>query len=165
MEDVLQAENQVSRRSFLKWTILGLNGLVGLLLAVPGLGYLLTPVLRQSGPRWVRLGPVADFQDRTPQKAGFTYVSESGYARTERRAFVWVRADDSAPHGVVVLSSVCTHTGCNVAWRDPEGQFVCPCHGGRYNLEGEVVAGPPPRPLSRLPVKVENDELLIQINA
>ena len=52
------------------------------------------------------------------------------------------------------FSAVCTHAGCTVEF-DPNGGFVCPCHGGQYSAEtGAVVAGPPPAPLSRIPVTV-----------
>ena len=46
-----------------------------------------------------------------------------------------------------VLSSSCAHLGCPVRWlvREGEGEFLCPCHGGIYNINGEYVAGPPPR--------------------
>jgi len=48
-----------------------------------------------------------------------------------------------------VLSSSCAHLGCPVRWitREGEGEFLCPCHGGIYNINGEYVAGPPPRDL------------------
>ena len=49
----------------------------------------------------------------------------------------------------------CTHQGCPVAPRVVDGEaagFDCPCHGGRYDVDGAVVAGPPKRPLSRLPI-------------
>ncbi len=154
--------NPIPRRTFLKWGISLLNALLAAVLAVPGLGYLLTPVLRKSQSGWIRLGPVADFTGPDPQKATFTYISEAGYTRSEKQGFVWVEAG-AQPDSLTVFSAVCTHMGCNVAWVPQEGQFVCPCHGGRYNRDGEVVAGPPPRPLTRLPVRIENDELLIQL--
>ena len=51
-----------------------------------------------------------------------------------------------------VLSSSCAHLGCPVRWliREGEGEFLCPCHGGIYNINGEYVAGPPPRDMLQL---------------
>lgn len=63
-----------------------------------------------------------------------------------------VRVDEE----VVMLSAICTHSGCSVAWRDADGEFECPCHRGRYDVTGAVLAGPPPDPLHRLPVEVRN---------
>ena len=58
-----------------------------------------------------------------------------------------------------VLSSSCAHLGCPVRWliREGEGEFLCPCHGGIYNINGEYVAGPPPRDLYRYDSEVRED--------
>jgi cytochrome b6-f complex iron-sulfur subunit len=58
------------------------------------------------------------------------------------------------------LSSVCTHLGCLVSWHRSREKFLCPCHRGQYDIQGQVVAGPPPAPLARLPVKIESDRIL-----
>lgn len=54
--------------------------------------------------------------------------------------------------GFTALSAVCTHLGCIVKWKAQRRQFFCPCHGGRFDLEGRVLGGPAPRPLARLEV-------------
>jgi len=51
------------------------------------------------------------------------------------------------------FSAVCTHAGCTVDISG--GEFVCPCHGGSYDIRtGAVTGGPPPRSLPALPVRV-----------
>lgn len=51
------------------------------------------------------------------------------------------------------FSAVCTHAGCTV--QPSGGQFICPCHGGSYSITtGQVLGGPPPAPLTALPIKV-----------
>ena len=61
--------------------------------------------------------------------------------------------------GLNVLSSSCAHLGCPVRWitREGEGEFLCPCHGGIYNINGEYVAGPPPRDLYSYDFEVRED--------
>lgn len=59
------------------------------------------------------------------------------------------------------LSPVCTHLGCMVSWYRPENRFLCPCHDGKYDINGKVAAGPPPAPLNRLPLKIENEKVFI----
>lgn len=56
--------------------------------------------------------------------------------------------------GLTVFSSVCTHLGCLVNWDNNKKEFLCPCHGGKYDIYGNVTAGPPPRPLTTLPLKI-----------
>ena len=74
--------------------------------------------------------------------------------------------------GYRAFSLVCTHLGCVVRWRPDEarktdsrgkniGRFACPCHGGVFDSEGEVVSGPPPRPLERLEVRERNGQVFI----
>jgi cytochrome b6-f complex iron-sulfur subunit len=60
----------------------------------------------------------------------------------------------------VAYSAVCTHQGCTVAYQG--GQLACPCHGSVFDPAkgAEVVAGPAPRPLPEIPVKVEGGEIV-----
>lgn len=60
----------------------------------------------------------------------------------ERRVFIF-----NGPAGFYAISSVCTHLGCNVRYLEGQG-FNCPCHGSRFDLNGQVVSGPAPRPLA-----------------
>ncbi len=60
-----------------------------------------------------------------------------------------------------VFSAVCTHLGCIVKWLPEDGEFLCPCHAGRFSAEGAVLGGPPPKSLESIPVAIEGDQLLI----
>jgi cytochrome b6-f complex iron-sulfur subunit len=59
-----------------------------------------------------------------------------------------------AGYSVVARSLLCTHSGCVVKWREDRGEYICPCHEGVYDADGEVIAGPPPKPLPTLPVRI-----------
>lgn len=165
MSDRFETEEKTSRRGFLKALIVLFNALIAAALAVPGLGYLLTPVFRKGSGAWVSLGAQNKFQSPLPQKAVFQYISESGYTREEKEAFVWVLQNAQVENEYVAFSPVCSHTGCNVAWEKTREAFVCPCHNGTYDLSGNVISGPPPRPLQKLPVKIEDDQIYIQLQA
>lgn len=63
--------------------------------------------------------------------------------------------------GLIALSKVCTHLGCLVEYEKEKNQLLCPCHAGSYDLEGNVLSGPPPRPLDKLPLRIEGDQIVI----
>jgi Rieske Fe-S protein len=63
--------------------------------------------------------------------------------------------------GLFALSPVCTHLGCLVNWDYNKKEFICPCHGGKYDMEGKVRGGPPPAPLNRLPLEVRDEKVYI----
>jgi cytochrome b6-f complex iron-sulfur subunit len=63
--------------------------------------------------------------------------------------------------GFIVLSRVCTHLGCLVNFNKARQLLICPCHGGTYNLDGNVIAGPPPLPLEKFPFKIVGNNIEI----
>ena len=63
---------------------------------------------------------------------------------------------------VAARSLLCTHMGCEVAWVEGAASYVCPCHEGRFDAEGQVLAGPPPKPLRLLRVTVSGADLLVE---
>jgi cytochrome b6-f complex iron-sulfur subunit len=63
--------------------------------------------------------------------------------------------------GFIALSRVCPHLGCLVEYDRIQGRIICPCHAAIFDLEGKVVSGPPPKPLRKLPLKVESDSIVI----
>lgn len=63
--------------------------------------------------------------------------------------------------GFLAFSKVCTHLGCLVKYDKEKQLFICPCHAGMFDLEGNVVSGPPPKPLPKFAVKVEGDNIVI----
>lgn len=63
---------------------------------------------------------------------------------------------------VSMLSAVCTHAACIVEWSAVEEQFICPCHRSKFNLSGDVLSGPAPKPLPRILVRVEVGQIYRQ---
>lgn len=55
---------------------------------------------------------------------------------------------------ITALNPVCTHAGCIVHFNDAEQSWDCPCHGGRYDVTGKVLTGPPTKGLQTVPVTV-----------
>lgn len=63
--------------------------------------------------------------------------------------------------GLIALSRVCTHLGCLVSYEEERNILLCPCHAGIYDLEGNVISGPPPLPLPNYPLSIEGDKVII----
>ncbi|NOY50717.1 MAG: ubiquinol-cytochrome c reductase iron-sulfur subunit [Chlorobi bacterium] len=62
---------------------------------------------------------------------------------------------------VKAMSTVCTHLGCTVYWEKDRQEFYCPCHQGRFNKDGQVIAGPPPKPLETYKTEISGDNVFI----
>jgi len=77
--------------------------------------------------------------------------------------FVQRIAAGNIPSAFHALSALCTHKGCAVAWNANAKQFQCPCHGGRFDMAGRNVAGPPPSSLPTLPVKVVKGIVMVSV--
>ena len=71
---------------------------------------------------------------------------------------VWIIRDEK---GLYALWARCTHLGCTPNWFPAEVRFKCPCHGSNYNVDGDVIAGPAPKPLWRCAVDVTPDGDLV----
>jgi cytochrome b6-f complex iron-sulfur subunit len=98
------------------------------------------------------LEPKVLFEPPTTFRAGNPVDYPEGTVRfhKEQKAYVVGGAG-----GVYALSAVCTHLGCITRYLSDEGVIACPCHGSRFDLEGNVVHGPAPRPLPWIEVKEE----------
>ena len=97
-------------------------------------------------------------------------LPDKSYGQSQRPSFLDNYNGETLTEGQVreaqdalnVLSSSCAHLGCPVRWivREGEGEFLCPCHGGIYTINGEYVAGPPPRDLYRYTFEVRDDGII-----
>ncbi|MBI2067721.1 MAG: Rieske 2Fe-2S domain-containing protein [Deltaproteobacteria bacterium] len=63
--------------------------------------------------------------------------------------------------GYAAFSLVCSHLGCLVTWEGVKNEFLCPCHGARFDVNGSVVSGPPPKGLERLRLEEKEDEVWV----
>lgn len=63
--------------------------------------------------------------------------------------------------GLVAFSRVCTHLGCLIEYDRDKNRLICPCHAGIFDLDGNVLSGPPPKALPKLPVRVEGEMIVI----
>jgi len=77
------------------------------------------------------------------------------WKKTQR---VWIIREEE---GFYAFWARCTHLGCTPNWFDAEGRFKCPCHGSNFNQDGDVIAGPAPKPLWRCAIQLADDGQLL----
>jgi cytochrome b6-f complex iron-sulfur subunit len=95
------------------------------------------------------LKPKVLFEPSTSFVAGTPLDYSDGVVRSQKEKKAYVIG---VAGGVYALSAVCTHLGCIARYKSDEKVIACPCHGSRFDLEGNVIHGPAPRPLPWLDV-------------
>jgi cytochrome b6-f complex iron-sulfur subunit len=148
MEEQTGTAPKSTRRAFLD-----------LLLSASLLGWLASvvyPVVRylkplpQTGPT----GPTRLTHDETAklEKNKFVIVPVSG-----ERAIVLEPQSEQ----LLAFSAKCTHEGCTVTYLPGQSVIWCPCHDGRYDLNGRVISGPPPKPLPKYAIQRQPDGAIV----
>jgi len=153
----------VSRRGILMKVGILFNGLAGLILAAPVVGYVLSPVFRQkrsSADAWITLGPLAQFPEGETRLATFRHPDANPADGETANIPCWVRHVSGGKFQVFAIN--CAHLGCPVRWFPQSGLFMCPCHGGVYYSDGSRASGPPERGLFEYRYKLEQLNLAIQ---
>jgi Rieske Fe-S protein len=152
-----------SRRGMLIKIGVAFNAAAGVVLAVPIVRYLLSPLMSQPGSpseSWLSLGSLDQFPAGETRLA--TYRNPIVFPNDGETANIpcWVRRVDNEKFQVFAVN--CAHLGCPVRWFPQSGLFMCPCHGGAYYEDGSRASGPPERGLFEYPYKVEQGALMIQ---
>jgi cytochrome b6-f complex iron-sulfur subunit len=104
------------------------------------------------------MNPKVLFEPPTRFAAGSPAEYAEGTVRfnKEQKAYVL-----GASGGIYALSAVCTHLGCITRFLSDEKCIACPCHGSRFDLEGNVIHGPAPRSLPWLEVQADTTGNLV----
>jgi cytochrome b6-f complex iron-sulfur subunit len=144
------------RRTFIKRALYGLFALLGIGSLLAGLRILAPAGRKDKELAWFPLATEDEVPRSGVKKAELVYA----VAGKERKARVFIV---SSPDKLTVLSAVCSHLGCLVNYRKETREFICPCHGGRYDIAGKNIAGPPPMPLTAYPVEVKNGMVRVGI--
>jgi Rieske Fe-S protein len=153
----------VSRRAALTKIAFAFNAVVGVVLAIPVVGYLLSPMVRarKNGYlSWFALGPVANFPAGQTRLATFRNPTTTATDGETADIACWVRHVEGDQFQVFAVN--CAHLGCPVRWFPQSNLFMCPCHGGAYYEDGSRASGPPERGLFTYEHKIEDGQLFIQ---
>lgn len=155
-----EEEKKVSRKEFLSVVTFAIGGLITAVLGIPAIAYIIAPARKRNGQEnWIRLGSTSKVEIGTPTLFKTNVEHQTGWITSEEELSFYILTDNG--RDFIAMSNICTHLGCRVRWIADKELFFCPCHNAEYDKEGNVLAGPPPRPLNRYDVKVENDELYV----
>jgi menaquinol-cytochrome c reductase iron-sulfur subunit len=155
--------DNLSRRAMLVKLGIFFNGVIGALLAVPILGYVLSPIVRSRKTpyeTWLTLGALDQYPAGQTRLATFRNPDVAPWDGKTADSACWVRRIDAQTFQVFAIN--CMHLGCPVRWFPQSGLFMCPCHGGVYYEDGSRASGPPERGLFEYPHKIEEGKLFIK---
>jgi cytochrome b6-f complex iron-sulfur subunit len=113
----------------------------------PVFKYLLPPKVQEVSVNNINIGEINDFP-----------INSSKIVRFGRNPVLVIRKDSG---DFRALSAKCTHLDCNVQYKSDTKQIWCACHNGFYNLEGQNISGPPPKPLSQYIVNIIDEKIMI----
>lgn len=138
-----------ARRRLLAGLAGGLGALTAMSAGLPITGFLMPPKGVVSDRNLVRVGKSDDVKERSGKKV--TLLGKPVIlVRMERDRWF-------------ALSAICTHMNiCQLDWNEERRELVCPCHGGAFDVYGNVVQGPPSVPLATYPVERVGDELFVR---
>jgi Rieske Fe-S protein len=154
----------MTRRALFTGGALAAGGIAGAAIMLPAIGFAVGPVFEEADFPWQNVGAPGNFADDNYTPVTFSLVSDVGEAG---KTLAYVRKRNPAvdkndlPEEYIAISTRCAHLGCPVRWVSPAQRFVCPCHGGVYDAQGQVEGGPPVRPLDRFKTRVRNGQVQI----
>jgi quinol---cytochrome c reductase iron-sulfur subunit, bacillus type len=153
----------VTRRRFMVGTANGAGVLAAAAFTLPALGFAVGPIFERPKVRWENVGSTADFDDTTYTPRVIREISgigETGNTTVYMRKRGAIDSDKPDRYNqYIALSTRCMHLGCPVRYVDAASRFLCPCHGGVYDFQGNRVGGPPVRPLDRFFTRVRNGQV------
>jgi len=158
---------KTDRRRFVTYSTEALLAVIGALLGIPVVGYVCAPFWRKKSDEgtevsFVDLGPLSELPAGSWRLPSLEIVRQDGWTKVQERHSVWARRPENGANEVEMLSPICPHLGCPINWSLDKKEFICPCHGGTFNTDGQYVSGPPPRSMDPLPFEVRAGHLWVR---
>ncbi|MCJ7704669.1 MAG: Rieske (2Fe-2S) protein [Desulfobacterales bacterium] len=134
----------ISRRKLISYAWIGAAAVVIGELIVGTFAFLWPRKTQGKGEKLFIAGKVNDFK-----------VGVVVYFRKEKTFILRLEG------GFMAFSAICPHLSCVVNWNETLKKFECPCHGAKFSRNGEVLEGPPPRPLDLYKLQIVEEKLVI----
>jgi menaquinol-cytochrome c reductase iron-sulfur subunit len=153
----------LTREGFLAAFVGLVGGLAGLVVAIPIIGYVLSPLIEAEPDVWRNVGPASKYTIGDTVEVPFQSDAPLQWAGTTAKQAVWLRRNST--DSFTAYAIYCTHLGCPIHWLPDAKIFLCPCHGSVFTANGQVAGGPAPRPLFQYEVRVKNGNVWIKTHS
>jgi menaquinol-cytochrome c reductase iron-sulfur subunit len=155
----------IDRREFYRYGSIALGGLMGLIMAVPGMAYVLDPLRRRSkASEYHGLVRLNELTPGVPRAIPIIEARQDAWVKypQEPVGSVWLIRQPGAGAGeekpaVLAFTAECPHLGCSINLAADGKSFLCPCHTSAFNFQGQPLNAIPPRGMDRLDVELTND--------
>jgi quinol---cytochrome c reductase iron-sulfur subunit, bacillus type len=168
------SDRRLDRRSFVIRAMAAIGALMAAIVGLPVLGFASVPFFRAKTPArllsdavpptlrsdvWVSAGALDDFDVGEPRLVPLQREVTDGWVNGVSDVAVYVVRETETE--VVAFDIHCTHLGCPLAFASGSATFVCPCHGGSFDVHGDVTSGPPPRPMIQYETRVVDGDVQV----
>jgi Rieske Fe-S protein len=161
MTEIQPTASSMGRRNFLVRAIVAIQATIAGTLAFILGATTLAPSFSGDDDTWLRAADLDGLPENQPVPVTLRVSRSDGYSQVVDRTVVYlVRTGEQQ---VRALHSTCTHLGCRTSYDRKTKQIMCPCHGGVFDVQGNVIAGPPPTPLPTLSTRIEDGQVLVQV--
>jgi cytochrome b6-f complex iron-sulfur subunit len=137
----------LTRRNFLNRILAGGAAIFSAYVIYPVVRFLIPPPVPLDAQLKVQVATIDELKPNSAKS--FRFLD---------KAAVLIRLPDG---DYEALSAKCTHLGCTVAFQQPEDIFYCNCHGSEFNIDGKVLKGPAPLPLSQYVVSISGNDIYV----
>jgi len=131
-------EEPISRRYFLELVSLGAIGVTAIGGIIRTAQFLSPNILMEPSQKFIA-GKIESFNQDS-----ITFIKEHNVYIVRNKEGLFT-----------AMSAVCTHLGCVTNWKSEQGIITCPCHGSKFNKNGEVTNGPAPKPLPKFAMTLD----------
>src|SRR5262245_19191004 len=161
MTDHQPSDGSMGRRNFLVRTIIAIQATIGATVAFILGSTTLAPSFSRREETWLRAAELDSLPENQPVPVTLRVTRSDGYSQVVDRTVVYlVRTGEQE---VRALQSTCTHLGCRTSYDRKSKRILCPCHGGMFDVQGNVVGGPPPAPLPSLTTRIAEGNVMVQV--
>jgi Rieske Fe-S protein len=161
MTETETTASSIGRRNFLVRAITAIQATMAATVAFVVGATTLAPSFSRREETWLQAAALDALPENQPVPVTLRVTRSDGYSQVVDRTVVYlVRTGNE---DVRALQSTCTHLGCRTSYDRKTKRILCPCHGGVFDVHGNVIDGPPPTPLPTLSTRVENGNVLVQV--